>query len=94
MDNYGQNYCNHDDYDSNLEEPLTTGQWLLTLLILAIPCVNLIMLFVWGFSFGNESRKNFCRAYLIFYLITMVLSFLLVTSIMPAVWVGLSGMIV
>ena len=47
------------------------------MLILAIPCVNIIMYFIWAFGNGNENRKNFCRAGLIFMLIAVVLSVLL-----------------
>jgi len=45
---------------------MTTGDWFVTQLILAIPLVNIIMLLVWGFSSsGNLNRRNFCRATLI-----------------------------
>lgn len=54
---------------NNYEEPLSIGQWMLTLLIMAIPCVSFIMLFVWGFGSGNQSRANFCKACLIWWLI-------------------------
>lgn len=57
---------------------MTLGQWMLTLLIIAIPCVNIVMLFVWGFGAGNENRKNYCRAVLIFAGIGIVIYFLLI----------------
>lgn len=45
---------------------MTTGDWFVTQLVLAIPFVNIIMLLVWGFgSSGNPNRRNFCRATLI-----------------------------
>jgi len=45
---------------------MSTRDWLLTLIILALPCVNIIMLFVWAFSnSGNHNRRNFCRAFLL-----------------------------
>lgn len=56
---------------------MSLGQWMITLLITAIPCVNIVMLFVWGFGAGNENRKNYCRAVLIFTGIVIVLYFLL-----------------
>ena len=48
------------------EDPVKVSEWLLTMLVLAIPCVNLIMLFVWGFG-GSEkrSKSNYCKASLI-----------------------------
>lgn len=56
---------------------MTMGEWLITLIVLAIPCVNVIMYFVWAFGNGNENRKNFCRAGLIVMAIGIVLSFIL-----------------
>lgn len=69
---------NQSPYGVQNEPPISLGDWILTLIVLAIPCVNIIMLFVWGFSSGtNTSKKNFCRAYLIFILIGIVLTFIL-----------------
>ncbi|MCL2404277.1 MAG: hypothetical protein FWC92_01890 [Defluviitaleaceae bacterium] len=46
---------------------MSTKDWLLVFLIFLIPCVNIIMLFVWAFSGnGNHNRRNYARAYLIF----------------------------
>ena len=61
----------YDNYqgDPN-QEVMSVGSWLITLLILAIPCVNIVMYFIWAFGNGNENRKNFC-------LIAVVLSVLL-----------------
>lgn len=57
--------------------PVSLGDWILTLIILAIPIVGLVMLFVWGFSSGTHpSKQNYCRAVLIFTLIGFVLVFL------------------
>ena len=43
--------------------PMTVGDWMLTLLVLAIPIVNLIMYLFWGLSStGNVNRRNFCKA--------------------------------
>ena len=42
------------------KDVMTTGEWVVTLLLLGIPCVNIIMLFVWAFGNGNENRKNYC----------------------------------
>ena len=68
----------YDNYqgDPN-QEVMSVGSWLITLLILAIPCVNIVMYFIWAFGNGNENRKNFCRAGLIFMLFPVVLSVLL-----------------
>lgn len=50
--------------------PVSLGDWVLTLFILFIPLVNIVMLFVWGFSAGTHpSKRNFCRAQLIWMLV-------------------------
>jgi hypothetical protein len=57
---------------------MSLGDWIITFIVLAIPLVNIIMLFVWGFSSGtNPNKANFCKAYLILMLIAIVLFFLL-----------------
>lgn len=49
---------------------MTIGQWMVTLLVLAIPFVNIIMYLVWAFSdAGNVNRKTFCQASLLWGLI-------------------------
>ena len=49
-------------------------EWMLTLLILALPLVNIIMLFVWAFGGGtNPTKANYCKASLIWIAIVIVL---------------------
>lgn len=68
------------------EVPMTLGDWMITLLLLAIPVVNLILLFVWGFgSNTKKSKANFCRATLIYMAIAIVLWILLIVVIGVAV---------
>jgi len=55
---------------------MTVRYWIGTLLILAIPIVNLVFLLIWAFG-DEDSRKNFSRALLIFYSIIISLSLLL-----------------
>ena len=53
-----------DDY------PMTIGDWMITMPVLAIPVVNIIMYLVWGFgSSGNTSRKTYCQATMLWVLI-------------------------
>ena len=53
--------------ESNLEEPMTLGEWLITMLIMLIPCVNIIMAFVWAFSSKEKkSKSNYFKAWLIY----------------------------
>lgn len=61
---------------------LTTGQYFVTLLILAIPLVGLIMGFIWAFGGGTEeARRRLARAYLlrtaVFVAVLLVLALLL-----------------
>lgn len=57
-----------------MEPVMSIGQWLITLLVMSIPCVNIVMLFVWGFGGGNQTRANYCKAYLIWFIILTVLT--------------------
>ena len=52
--------------------------WLKCLLLLLIPCANIILPFVWAFgSSGNLNKKNFFRAALIMYAIIIGIYFLI-----------------
>ncbi|MCR4960936.1 MAG: hypothetical protein K6A74_05735 [Lachnospiraceae bacterium] len=67
------------------------GTWLGILFLLCIPCVNIIMLFVWAFADGKESRKNFGKAYLIFLAIMIVLEIVLALVFGAALMAWLSN---
>ncbi|WP_084165590.1 hypothetical protein [Paenibacillus massiliensis] len=54
--------------------PMSVKDWMITILILAIPVVNLIMMFVWAFGGGaNPSKANYCKAALIWAAIGLVI---------------------
>jgi uncharacterized membrane protein len=55
---------------------MSLKDWLITLIVFAIPCIGIVMMFVWAFGDGNVNRKNFAKAYLIFMAIAVVLSLL------------------
>ena len=55
------------------KEVMSVKDWLITSLVMMIPCVGIIMIFVWAFGDGNENRKNYCRASLIIALILIAL---------------------
>ena len=58
---------------------MTIGDWIVTSIVLAIPLVNLIMAFVWGFgSNTNPNKANYCKAWLIFIAIVVARYILLV----------------
>ena len=63
---------------NELEEPMTMGEWMITLLIMLIPCANIVMAFVWAFSSKEKkSKSNYFKAYLIFMAIVIVLYIIL-----------------
>lgn len=70
---YQQEYQNE-----NLEEPVTFGDWMLSLLLMMIPCVNIVMMFVYAFGNGKKSKSNFFKAYLVWMLISIVLSVIII----------------
>jgi hypothetical protein len=53
---------------------VSVSDWIITFILLAIPVVNIIMLFVW--AFGNdapESKANWAKACLVLYLVAVIL---------------------
>lgn len=58
---------NQTDIASNSNHQIiTTGDWMVTILIASIPIVNFIMLLVWAFGGGaNASKSNWAKASLI-----------------------------
>lgn len=57
--------------------PLSTGQFILMMLISAIPMVGFIMQLVWAFGgTANINRRNYARAVLILSLVGIVLAIL------------------
>ncbi len=52
---------------------ISVKEWLITMLILMVPIVNLVMPFVWAFGGGSSASKaNYFKAYLIMVLISIV----------------------
>jgi hypothetical protein len=55
-----------------------TGEWFITFLISAIPIVGFIMLLVWAFGSGtNESKANWAKAALLWFVVAFAISTLL-----------------
>ena len=56
------------------QKPLSVKDWLVTLLLMAIPIVGIVLLFVYAFgSNENVNRQNWAKAQLIMLAIVMVL---------------------
>ena len=49
--------------------------WMFALFVAALPCIGLVMIIVWAFVGENESRKNYFRALIVWYLIGIAISF-------------------
>lgn len=64
-----------DEHDRNY---ISVGQWMLWLLLAAIPCIGIIVVIVMAFVGENESRKNYFRALIAWFLLFAVLFGLLV----------------
>ncbi len=62
-------------------EPVSVGDWVVTIIISIIPLVNIVMLIVWAFgSNTNPSKANWAKAYLAFVAIFFVLGVLVALS--------------
>lgn len=70
-------------------EPMTMGEWLVTILITCIPLIGIIMLFVWAFGSGvKPSKSNWAKANLIW----MAISFVFCCMFFSTIIAALSGM--
>ena len=68
------------------EAPLKTGEYFLLTFLYSLPLIGFILMIVWSFSDGNVNRKNLSRAFLIWYVIAVVL-----TIVLYALFIGLVG---
>jgi len=60
---------------------MSVGEWMVTMLVTAIPIIGFIMLFVWAFGDGsNPNKKSWARASLVFFAIGIVLYFVLIVG--------------
>jgi len=62
----------HENYQKQPSGDMSVGEWLITMLIMIIPIVNIVMLFIWGFG-SPDKRRNYARASLIWMAISIVL---------------------
>lgn len=67
---------------------MSTGQYLVTFILLSIPLLNFLLLLIWSFSGGtNANKQNLCRAILVMMVISVVLSI----GILFAVYAGFAS---
>ena len=78
-----------------IRNEVSVGEWVVTILITAIPLVGFIMLFVWAFGDSAQpSKKNWAIATLIWYAIMIVLViifFVIFGAIIASMFSGMGG---
>lgn len=79
-----------EDFNSQQNEALiSVGDWVVTILVTALPIIGIVMLFVWGFGSGTPvSKANYAKAALIWLAISIVLSFLIFALFGTALFMG------
>lgn len=74
-------------FEEYRNQPMSVGDWFVTILITAIPLVGLIMLFVWGFSSGtNVNKANWAKASLIWYAVGIGIAIIIMATVGAAVF--------
>lgn len=68
---------------------MSVKDWLITMIILAIPIVGFVMAIVWAIDAKNPTKTNFFRAYWIFVAILLLLYIILMVIMMATI--GASG---
>ena len=67
---------NYQRYQEYLKQPMSVGDWFITMLITAIPVVGIIMLLIWAFgSNTNENKANWAKASLLWMVIGIIIAF-------------------
>ncbi len=86
-DEYGNRMESREVKNSYESGEVTVKEWIITMLILMIPLVNIVMVFVWAFGGGtNLSKANYFKAMLIIWAVGIVLWFLVVGAfLMPVI---------
>jgi hypothetical membrane protein len=64
-------------YNENDRNYVSVGSWMWMIFITAIPIIGQIMVIVWAFAGDNESRKNYYRAILMWFVVIFALVFFL-----------------
>ena len=54
--------------------------WLLAMIVMAIPLVNIVMAIIWAFYGENQSRKNYFRAMILLFVFWTIVVVLLITA--------------
>lgn len=77
----------------DLEEPVSVGEWMIAMLLMVIPCVNIVLMFVWAFSSSEKkSKSNYFKASLIWAGIGIVLWIVFVILMSAGAIAGMGGL--
>lgn len=64
------------------QDTLSVGDWMIVLLLISIPVVNIVMLFIWALSSeANETKSNFAKAALMWFVVIVILWFVFFASL-------------
>lgn len=70
-------YNYNNNFEPKKDEIVSIKEWLITILIMSIPIVNIVMIFVWAFGNGTkESKANYFKATLIMFVIGIIIAIL------------------
>lgn len=76
-----------------LEEPVSLGEWMIAMLLMLIPCVNIVLMFVWAFSSSEKkSKSNYFKASLIWTGLSIVLWIVLMILMSAGAIAGMGGL--
>ncbi len=56
---------------------ISIWSWLLIWFVMAIPLVNIIMFLVWAFTGENETMKNYFKAMIVLFIISVIAAIVL-----------------
>ena len=69
------------DNKHNNTKVLSTGEWLITKVLMLIPVINIILLIIWAFNKKeNLNKSNWAKATLIVYIIRLCFAVIVVLS--------------
>lgn len=72
---------------------MSTKDWIITMLIVAIPLVGIVFLFIWAFSdTENPNRTNWAKAQLIMALIGIGISVIIFFAVLAPILANLDGL--
>lgn len=60
-------------------KPVSVGGWIVTLLLSAVPGVNLILWIIWAFAAKRPSRRSFASAMLIITLTAAIIALVIIS---------------